>query len=208
MRSLLTMLGIIIGIAAVIAIVTVGNSMTGTVTDSMSGMGVSNITLSLSQKSSEDTSGTAQGVTLRRFMDSTPGADDLITDEMLDEFTAAFPNEVSRIDLSQEVGSGTIEKYGDPETTITATVSGSNAAALQAMEDDTPDPGGRWLDDERTPGGRWPWCRKSSWNRPSRLSNLEAVGKSFTLNINGFLYTFYINGVYEYTENVYASMFA
>ena len=40
MRSLLTMLGIIIGIAAVIAIVTVGNSMTGTVTDSMSGMGV------------------------------------------------------------------------------------------------------------------------------------------------------------------------
>ena len=29
MRSLLTMLGIIIGIAAVIAIVTVGNSMTG-----------------------------------------------------------------------------------------------------------------------------------------------------------------------------------
>ena len=157
MRSLLTMLGIIIGIAAVIAIVTVGNSMTGTVTDSMSGMGVSNITLSLSQKSSEDTSGTAQGVTLRRFMDSTPGADDLITDEMLDEFTAAFPNEVSRIDLSQEVGSGTIEKYGDPETTITATVSGSNAAALQAMEDDTPILAGRWLDDEkgrRAAGGR------------------------------------------------------
>ena len=46
MRSLLTMLGIIIGIAAVIAIVTVGNSMTGSVTDSMSGMGVSNITVS------------------------------------------------------------------------------------------------------------------------------------------------------------------
>ena len=47
MRSLLTMLGIIIGIAAVIAIVTVGNSMTGSVTDSMSGMGVSNITVSI-----------------------------------------------------------------------------------------------------------------------------------------------------------------
>ena len=36
MRSLLTMLGIIIGIAAVIAIETVGNSMTGSVMDSMS----------------------------------------------------------------------------------------------------------------------------------------------------------------------------
>ncbi len=41
MRSLLTMLGIIIGIAAVIAIETVGNSMTSSVIDSMSGMGAS-----------------------------------------------------------------------------------------------------------------------------------------------------------------------
>lgn len=72
MRSLLTMLGIIIGIAAVIAIVTVGNSMTGSVTDSMSGMGVSNITVSVQQKSSSNTQGTAQGVTLRRFIDTTP----------------------------------------------------------------------------------------------------------------------------------------
>ena len=57
MRSLLTMLGIIIGIAAVIAIETIGSSMTGAVTDSMSGLGVSNITVSLTQKSEEDSSG-------------------------------------------------------------------------------------------------------------------------------------------------------
>ena len=70
MRSLLTMLGIIIGIAAVIAIETVGNSMTGSVMDSMSGMGASNISVTVTQKSSSDTSGTSQGVRLRRFMDS------------------------------------------------------------------------------------------------------------------------------------------
>ena len=58
MRSLLTMLGIIIGIAAVIAIETVGNSMTGSVMDSMSGMGASNISVTVTQKSSSDTSGT------------------------------------------------------------------------------------------------------------------------------------------------------
>ena len=207
MRSLLTMLGIIIGIAAVIAIVTVGNSMTGTVTDSMSGMGVSNITLSLTQKTSGDTSGTAQGVTLLHFMDSTPAAEDLITDQMLDDFTAAFPEEVQRIDLSQEVGSGTIEKYGDPETTITAAGSGSNAAALQAMEDDTPILAGRWLDDEKDAGRQVAVVSEKFVEQAIGGSNLEAVGKSFTLNINGFLYTFYINGVYEYTENVYASMF-
>ena len=56
MRSLLTMLGIIIGIAAVIAIETIGSSMTGAVTDSMSGLGVSNITVSLTQKTESDQS--------------------------------------------------------------------------------------------------------------------------------------------------------
>ena len=39
MRALLTMLGIIIGIGSVIAIVTVGESLTGSITDSMSGLG-------------------------------------------------------------------------------------------------------------------------------------------------------------------------
>ncbi len=72
MRSLLTMLGIIIGIAAVIAIETVGNSMTGSVMDSMSGMGASNISVTVTQKSSSSNSGTSQGVRLRRFMDSQP----------------------------------------------------------------------------------------------------------------------------------------
>ena len=47
MRALLTMLGIIIGIAAVIGILTVGNGLTGSITGSMSGLGASNITVSL-----------------------------------------------------------------------------------------------------------------------------------------------------------------
>ena len=119
MRSLLTMLGIIIGIAAVIAIETVGNSMTGSVMDSMSGMGASNISVTVTQKSSSDTSGTSQGVRLRRFMDSKPSDADLITDAMMDDFTAAFPTQVDHIELTQQVGSGTTAKYGDPTTTIT-----------------------------------------------------------------------------------------
>ena len=207
MRSLLTMLGIIIGIAAVIAIVTVGNSMTGTVTDSMSGMGVSNITVSVTQKDSDDTAGTARGVTLRRFMDATPAADDLISDEMIGEFTAAFPDKIARIELSQEAGSGTLAKYGDPDTTITATVSGSNSAALQALEDSTPILAGRWLDDEKDAGRHVAVVSEKFVEQAIGGSNTDAVGKSFTLNLNSQLYTFYVAGVYEYTENIYASMF-
>lgn len=207
MRSLLTMLGIIIGIAAVIAIVTVGNSMTGTVTDSMSGMGVSNITVSLTQKDSDDTSGTAQGVTLRRFMDSTPAADDLISQEMIDDFVADFPGQVNRIELSQEVGNGTIAKYGDPNTTIRTTVSGANADSLLAKEDDTPILAGRWLDDEKDAGRYVAVVSEKFVEQAIGGSNTDAIGKSFTLTINKNLYTFYITGVYEYTEDVYASMF-
>lgn len=207
MRSLLTMLGIIIGIAAVIAIVTVGNSMTGTVTDSMSGMGVSNITVSLTQKDSDDTSGTAQGVTLRRFMDSTPAADDLISQEMIDDFMADFPDQVNRIELSQEVGNGTIAKYGDPNTTIRTTVSGANADSLLAKEEDTPILAGRWLDDEKDAGRYVAVVSEKFVEQAISGSNTDAIGKSFTLTINKNLYTFYITGVYEYTEDVYASMF-
>lgn len=50
MRALLTMLGIIIGIASVIAIMTVGTSMTSSVTDSMNSMGANNITVGVQQK--------------------------------------------------------------------------------------------------------------------------------------------------------------
>ena len=168
MRSLLTMLGIIIGIAAVIAIETVGNSMTGSVMDSMSGMGASNISVTVTQKSSSDMSGTSQGVQLRRFMDSKPSDADLITDAMINDFTAAFPTQVHHIELTQQVGSGTTAKYGDPTTTITATVSGINHAALAARNDDSQILYGRWLDDDRgCRAQRSPACRKSSSSRPS-----------------------------------------
>ena len=54
MRALLTMLGIIIGIGSVIAIMTVGDSITNSVTTSMQSMGANNITVGLQQKSTED----------------------------------------------------------------------------------------------------------------------------------------------------------
>ena len=51
MRALLTMLGIIIGIASVIGVVSVGNAMTSSVTSQMSSMGATNITVNVQEKS-------------------------------------------------------------------------------------------------------------------------------------------------------------
>jgi putative ABC transport system permease protein len=51
MRALLTMLGIIIGIASVIGVVSVGNAMTSSLTSSMASMGATNITVNVQEKS-------------------------------------------------------------------------------------------------------------------------------------------------------------
>ena len=205
MRSALTMLGIIIGIAAVIAIETVGNSMTGSVTDSMAGMGASNISVSVVQKSANDTSGTAQGVTLRRFMDSKPSDADLITDAMMQDFLDAFPGKVDHIELTQQVGSGTVAKYGDPTTTITATVSG---ATLENLDTDSQILCGRWLDDDKDAGRKVACVSEKFVEQAIGGTAQDAIGKAVTLTINKDLYTFYIEGVYRYTEDSYSSMFS
>lgn len=55
MRALLTMLGIIIGIASVIGVVSVGSAMTASVESSMSSMGATNITVNIQEKSTTST---------------------------------------------------------------------------------------------------------------------------------------------------------
>jgi len=58
MRSLLTMLGIIIGIASVIGVVSVGNAMTSSVNSQMASMGATNITVNVQEKSTTSTTST------------------------------------------------------------------------------------------------------------------------------------------------------
>ena len=113
MRALLTMLGIIIGIASVIGILTVGDGLSSSVTDSMSSLGASNISVSLSEKPDEnDEDDTPRGTLL-----STVGAaaglfqsdindEDKITDEMISGLNEKFSKEISGISLSENIGSG------------------------------------------------------------------------------------------------------
>lgn len=105
MRALLTMLGIIIGIGSVIAIMTVGDSITNSVTTSMQSMGANNITVGLQQKSTEDEV-TESGM---RFEGGPRGRsmsdEDYITDEMLEELKAEYQESIDSISLSESVGS-------------------------------------------------------------------------------------------------------
>ena len=54
MRSLLTMLGIIIGISSVIAIVSIGGSISSGLEKSLKDMGIENVNVRISAKNEED----------------------------------------------------------------------------------------------------------------------------------------------------------
>ena len=100
MRSLLTMLGIIIGIAAVIGILTVGNGLTGSITGSMSSLGATNITVFLQEKAG------GMGGMETILGVASPEEEDLITDEMLEALRQRYGEAVAGISVSASAGSG------------------------------------------------------------------------------------------------------
>ena len=118
MRTILTMLGIIIGIGSVICIDTLGNSLTKTVMDTMESSGGNTVYLSLQQKSFEEET-TESGMTFRgpgRRRDATE--DDLFTDEMILDLYDKFPDEIKNIQVSSSLGNGVV-KAGSEYANVT-----------------------------------------------------------------------------------------
>jgi len=114
MRSILTMLGIIIGITAVIAIMTIGASMQGYLETTMSGFGVNNVTVSLRSKNDE---GPRFGMV--RMIGGVQEKDQ-ITDDMLSDLVNEFPDEIKAFSIEETIGMG-------------QTMSGSDYANLTLM---------------------------------------------------------------------------
>lgn len=110
MRSLLTMLGIIIGIGSVIAIMTVSSSLTTSITDTFADMGANNVTVGL-QKQSEEEETRKNGLKFGASQRSvTMDEEDRITDAMLQEVKKEYAEEVNAISLEETVGSGTVQQ--------------------------------------------------------------------------------------------------
>ena len=195
MRALLTMLGIIIGIGSVIAIVTVGESLTGSITDSMSGLGANNLTVALTQKSTDR--GFDQGsVAVRMFGPSAPAAEDLITNEMIEEYRDTFGDQVAAVELTQSMGTGTVTSGSDSATLNLLGVNGEYFTA-----EDVDVQYGRAPQD--SDGERQVALVSDRFLKDAfggSISPINAIGQKFQLKANGSLYDFYIIGVYHYDE--------
>ena len=196
-RALLTMLGIIIGIASVIAIMTVGNSMTNSVASSMSGMGVNNITVGVSQKSSstETTdSGMKFNVGPKR---QTMSTEDYIMQEMIDKLKEEFSDKISTIQLSESVGSGTGK---DADLYANVSVTGVNEGYLSANEL-TVLAGRLFTEKDQTESKKVAIVSdKFCDNMYAGDTNL-ALGSEVTVVVDNKFYHYTIVGVYEYEES-------
>ncbi len=109
MRALLTMLGIIIGIGSVIAILTVGNSLTLTVEDNMQSMGSKDIFVAVTSRGEDDErESMIDGVVYpttevsRKEMND----EDYITSDMIRDMSDKFTDEIYAVNVYNRVGDG------------------------------------------------------------------------------------------------------
>lgn len=197
MRSLLTMLGIIIGIGSVIAIMTVSSSLTSSITDTFAEMGANNITVGLKQQSEEQETrqnGMKFGASNRMI---NLEEEDRITDEMIEAVKNEYSTEVGDVSLEESLGSGTV-KSGENSANIS--LSGINTGYFKA--NDLTLLAGRFLKDEDVTG------EKSVIMVSNKVvenifggDNNAALGQKINIDINNVYYSFYVVGVYEYDED-------
>ncbi len=200
MRSLLTMLGIIIGIASVIAIMTVGNSMTVMINTQMQEMGANNLTVGVSAKStSEETtsSGMHFGAGNRRTMDT----EDYLTDDMIESFLEEYGDNIKYTLLSATVGSGTAL---DGDLYAYVNIVGYNEDYMDYTDLELL-AGRTFIDEDYEDAEKV--CIVSDYfvNNMFNGDTSEALGSAVEISINGKYYTYYIVGVYEYDDSTFSS---
>lgn len=195
MRSLLTMLGIIIGIGSVIAILTVGGGLSGSITDSMSSLGASNITVFLQQRDS-DTS----DMQMQMLMGggNVPEAEDLITEEMIDALVNRYPDAVRSISISENLGSGQAK---DGREYANVSVTGINDGYLSANSINLLQ--GRSFMARDLNGYRsLAIVSDRLVDNLFRGDTAAALGQDLIVHLNNEIHAFRVIGVYQYEQSV------
>jgi len=189
MRALLTMLGIIIGIGSVIAIVTVGNSLSASMTSSMSSMGVHNININLRQ------SGSQGGGPPPQMDDSSK-----ISTTMIDALIAKYPDDIAAVSLTQNVGSGTA-KSGSLYANVSIT--GANPGYMDANSPTMLT--GRFITDRDIEGKKYVAVVSDKLiNNMYNGDTESALGQKVKIYTDKQIMAFTIVGVYEYEASSFS----
>ncbi len=196
MRSFLTMLGIIIGIAAVIGILTVGQGLSGSITGAMSDVGASTVSVSLQQRDTEQMMRQMQAGVMNF---GTPEEEDLISPEMLEGLRQQYPDKIKAIALSENLGAG---QARDGALYANLSLTGVNEEYFTVSEVDML--AGRRINEDDETGSRM-ICMVSD----KLVNNLfegdldAALGGEVTVEAGTNTWRFRIVGVYEYEASAF-----
>ncbi|MCR4807159.1 MAG: ABC transporter permease [Lachnospiraceae bacterium] len=197
MRSLLTMLGIIIGIGAVIAIVTVGNSLTNSITSEMSDMGANNVMVGIQQREDEDESDETGMRYAGTYSYKAPTDDDLITSEMIKELCRKYPDEIEGVSISSNLGE---TKYENGRNYANIRIRGINPGYFKA--NNIKMAAGNELGEQAYNGAKSVCIVSDRFvNNIFGGDKEKAIGHTIEIEMSGNTHKYYvftIVGVYEY----------
>ena len=194
LRALLTMLGIIIGIGSVIAIMTVSESLTTSISESFQEMGANNVTVGLSAKSDEEevrADGMRFGASGRNVSVT---EEDRITDRMISKLKKTFKNQIAAVAVSESAGTASVSGDGD---SVNINVSGVNQDYFES--DQVTLLAGRLIKKADLSGKKHVIVVSDQLVQSLFAGdNDAALWQKINVNINGNYQDFYIVGVYEY----------
>ena len=192
LRSLLTMLGIIIGIASVITIITIGDAITGSINAEWAGYGARNVTVSIGDRSAASIDQTVDP----DHEWAEPQEKDLMTEDMISDYQRRFAGEIEAVAVADSLGTAPI-------------ADGRFKSNLELVSSN---PGARDLDKVTLAAGSFLTAADLRERKPAvvvsdrfvkeifggRLTDRQAVGKSFLAAIDRNPVRLYIQGVYAW----------
>ncbi|MCR5526937.1 MAG: ABC transporter permease [Lachnospiraceae bacterium] len=188
-RTFLTMLGIIIGLASVIAIMSVGSAMNNKIKSEVGEMGANNISVYLTQKANDEGE---YDDDVRDMKEK-----DYFNNDMMIALEKNFSNDVSGIVLSQEVGS---TKITDKKKYANINMYGVNVTAMNQKKLKVV--AGRNLEKSDYSSGANVIIVSDKYVKNLFDGNNEAaLGKSVEIELNDNYFSFSIVGVYEYSAS-------
>ena len=191
MRSLLTMLGIIIGISSVIGIVSIGNVITSKVTDTMASFGTNNIQAGVVERV-DDESGNI-------YSSKEPDDYDLLTMEQIDSVKEKFPDRISDVSVSESSGSGKAEnKFLHANVNTIGVNAGYKDVNNVTMRS------GRFISDNDVKGSRRVAVVSDEFAKKMFNTEKNALGKEVKIDTAGSTTTYSIVGTYEYKTSIFS----
>ena len=196
MRSVLTMLGIIIGISAVITITTIGSSIQTTLTSTLNSLGGNTVQAYVDARYPEDD---ADWDTWE-YPDMK--SSDYVTQEMIDELLEKYPDEFDGVAASDYLGNGQIRQ--DKDTYANVSVQGMTPEYIDYMKLKISTGRNISKQDDK---GKKNVCIVADKMAEQYFGKEDPIGKQITYTgSDGNFYNFTIVGVYEYNVALFGKI--